>query len=365
MPGNVFISYRREDTAGYAISLNKRLEAAFPGRVFIDVSAIRPGTDFHKVIERHIEGCAALVALIGKDWSTGDRLHEPDNFVRLEIAGALKRDISVIPVLVGAAKLPAAAKLPEDIQPLLRRHAISISDEDWDHGCERLIQALQAVLGPAHKKSHTGTRWAVALGAAVVVVLALILFWKTRNSQPPASTAGATPANMPATTHAAPEYDKSVAKGYENAAQVMGDVANKIGGSSNSAASPSGRTAPDDKNTAASLAPPHSNGFSGKWILQGGCCLGRMMLTRNGNSLKGNFESVPPGIKHRIDGTVDGSKARITVIRVDQTQCPTEMYGVLFLDKDDVLHYQIHSTDGRCNIDKALTDTRVWERYRE
>src|SRR5271165_5136871 len=151
MPSNVFISYRREDTAGYAGRLYDRLKTAFPGRVFIDVGEIPPGADFVQTIEQHVEDSAALIALIGANWTAHERLQDPADFVRLEIASALKRGISVIPVLVGGGKLPPAATLPEDIQLLLRRQTISISDEDWDHGCERLVGALQAVVDPVSK----------------------------------------------------------------------------------------------------------------------------------------------------------------------------------------------------------------------
>jgi len=229
MPGNAFISYRREDTAGYAGRLYDRLKSAFPGRVFIDVGEIPPGADFVQVIEQHIEGCAALIALIGNNWTAQDRLHDPADFVRLEISSALKRNISIIPVLVGGAKLPAAATLPEDIQPLLRRQTISISDEDWEHGCERLIQALQKVIGPARKRSKLALRWSLAPAGAIVVVLALV-WWVSKALTPPATSTQAAPTTMPETNRAATEYDKSVAKGYDNAAQVMGDLANKIGG---------------------------------------------------------------------------------------------------------------------------------------
>ena len=236
MPGNVFISYRREDTAGYAGRLYDRLKAAFPGRVFIDVGEIPPGADFVQTIEQHIAGCRGLIALIGGNWTAHDRLQDPADFVRLEIASALKRSITVIPVLVGGAKLPAATMLPDDVQPLLRHQTISISDQDWDHGCERLVQALQAVAGPARKESYMATRWGLALTVTVVVVLAVILFWKVRTTAPPATTTQATPTNMPETTRAATEYDKSVAKGYDNAAQKMGEIANKIGGAGNPSA---------------------------------------------------------------------------------------------------------------------------------
>jgi len=257
VPGNVFISYRREDTAGYAGRLYDRLKAAFPGRVFIDVGEIPPGADFVKAIEQHIEGCAVLIALIGNNWTAHDRLQEPADFVRLEIASALKRNTTVVPVLVGAAKLPAAATLPEDIQPLLRRQTISISDEDWDHGCERLIQALRTVVGDASKPSKTTGRWNMALafttkrwvltfalGTMGVLAIAPVVYLRSRGTTQ--TSAQASPTALPESTRAAENYDKSVAKSYDNAAKVMDDLANKIGGAESASAPTIASVSPDN-----------------------------------------------------------------------------------------------------------------------
>src|SRR5580704_16230405 len=93
----VFISYRREDTAGHAGRLYDRLKARFPGRVFMDVGEIAPGSDFVEAIERGVGECKALVAIIGNGWLHEDRVRDPNDFVRLEIATALKRGIRVVP----------------------------------------------------------------------------------------------------------------------------------------------------------------------------------------------------------------------------------------------------------------------------
>ena len=59
-----------------------------------------------------------LIAVIGPNWATAAdgsgrrRLDKPDDFVRLEVGGALRRDIRVIPVLVGGAKMPDAHEFP-------------------------------------------------------------------------------------------------------------------------------------------------------------------------------------------------------------------------------------------------------------
>src|SRR5215469_6484534 len=143
----VFISYRREDAAGHAGRLYDRLKERFPRRVFMDVGEIAPGSDFVDAIERGVSECKALVAIIGNNWLNGNRLRDPHDFVRLEIGAALNRGIRVVPVLVRGAHMPTAADLPEDLALLLRRQAISIGDEDWDSGCERLIQTLSQDLG--------------------------------------------------------------------------------------------------------------------------------------------------------------------------------------------------------------------------
>jgi hypothetical protein len=77
--------------------------------VFMDVDSIEPGLDFEEVIERAIDQCAILIALIGRAWLSGtdqhgrSRLNDPDDMVSMEITFALARGIRVIPVLVGGA----------------------------------------------------------------------------------------------------------------------------------------------------------------------------------------------------------------------------------------------------------------------
>ena len=132
-----FISYRREDAAGYAgrlrESLERRLGAA---RVFRDVDTLRPGQDFVQAIESRLSDCAVMLAVIGREWTSARdlagsrRLDDPYDFVRLEIGAALARPkVLVVPVLVEGATMPAPADLPENIRPLTRRHAVSVRDE--------------------------------------------------------------------------------------------------------------------------------------------------------------------------------------------------------------------------------------------
>jgi len=109
----IFISYRRDDSEGQAGRLYDDLIRQFgEGSVFMDVAGIEPGLDFRKVIDKNVSSCGVLLALIGPGWvdakdETGRRrLDNPLDFVRLETAAALKRDIPVVPVLVAKARMP-------------------------------------------------------------------------------------------------------------------------------------------------------------------------------------------------------------------------------------------------------------------
>ena len=109
----VFISYRREDSSGYAGRLFDILSARF-GRenTYMDIDTIRGGDNFVAVIEDKISLCDVLLAVIGERWLTSTaengtrRLEMAGDFVRLEIAKALERGVRVIPVLVGGATVP-------------------------------------------------------------------------------------------------------------------------------------------------------------------------------------------------------------------------------------------------------------------
>jgi hypothetical protein len=149
MPG-VFISYRREDSGGYTGRLFDILSAEF-GRenTYMDLDTIQAGDDFTSIIEQKIGVSDALVAVIGDRWLTiaGQngmrRLEDPRDFVRVEIARALKLGIRVIPVLVSGAVMPEPAQLPPDLRALAKRQAIEIRDASFHSDAERLIGALE------------------------------------------------------------------------------------------------------------------------------------------------------------------------------------------------------------------------------
>lgn len=148
----VFISYRRSDSLAATGRLYDRLNTAYPGMFFRDVSGIGVGVDFTKEIERAVSSSVALIAVIGPTWATESvdgkrRLDHPDDFVRLEVLNALKRGIRIIPVLVGNASMPEEEQLPPELHPLRKWNAIRLVEEYYEEGLERLIDALASQLG--------------------------------------------------------------------------------------------------------------------------------------------------------------------------------------------------------------------------
>ena len=147
--GRIFISYRREETAYPAAWLYDRLADRFAdGQVFKDVDSIELGDDFVEVITEAIGSCDVLLALIGNEWLTitdedgQRRLDDPDDFVRVEIEAALKRNVRVIPILVDGARMPRATELPPSLAGLVRRQALELSPNRFELDTNRLLKVL-------------------------------------------------------------------------------------------------------------------------------------------------------------------------------------------------------------------------------
>ena len=153
MAQRIFISYRRDDSRGYAGRLQGDLSRRYSEEhVFRDVE-IPPGADFGEYITSLVDKCNVVLAIIGPSWldardREGERrIDNPDDWVRLEIERALARDgVEVIPVLVDGARLPPREELPESLLALRRRNAFELSDRRWDYDVAQLGQHLDGVL---------------------------------------------------------------------------------------------------------------------------------------------------------------------------------------------------------------------------
>jgi hypothetical protein len=172
MPG-IFISYRRDDAAGWAGRLSADLREGLRGApVFMDIDAIPPGVPWDDYIAQAVGSCDVLIALIGPHWLTVTdkagrrRLDDPTDLTRLEILAALQRNIRVIPALVGGAEMPAADELPDALKPLARRQAYELADHRWHEDCARLVEVLKPIVGAG---TSVGRR--LFVGAGILLAL--------------------------------------------------------------------------------------------------------------------------------------------------------------------------------------------------
>lgn len=212
----IFLSYRRDDTAGYARAVGDALGRVFgPERVFIDVDDIGAGQAFDHSITQAVQGARVLLVLIGPRWLAPQadgrpRLLAADDVVRQEVAAGLAQGLQVVPLLFDGAAMPGVAQLPDDLHPLARRQALVMDARRFAADTDRLVVALRPLLGDVAPENAPPTvvlpvavlpnparwRWPALGLAGLAVVGSLVWQWRTPPAQVPAPAV--TPAAAPA-----------------------------------------------------------------------------------------------------------------------------------------------------------------------
>jgi hypothetical protein len=183
MPDKIFVNYRRDDTRDVAARIRDRLANTFgETNVFMDVDNLLAGQRFDRELEKALAETEVFLAVIGPRWmellaerqSSGEH-----DYVREEIAGALKRGIVVIPVLVEQTPLPRADALSEDIRHLVLHQKHVVTHEQFGRDVAGLVEAIRF----PRKAGVRGlsTRWALT-AAAVVVVAGAALYLTGQHS---------------------------------------------------------------------------------------------------------------------------------------------------------------------------------------
>ncbi len=155
---SVFLSYRRSDTPYAAGRLGDRLGERF--ELFMDID-IAPGLHFGRALTDAVSSCDVMLVLIGPSWLTAvdddgaSRLKNPRDWVVQEIEAALARDVTVIPVLVDGARMPLPEQLPERLESLAFRQAISLRHESFNADITTLMNAIEQAV-PTGPEDESG-----------------------------------------------------------------------------------------------------------------------------------------------------------------------------------------------------------------
>ncbi len=175
----IFLSYRRDDSEGFAGRIRDRLAQRFgEDAVFQDISSIPPGVDIQQFIMDAVKKCSLMLVLIDKQWllvkdvkSGLRRLDEPSDFVRLEITAGLQQGLVVIPVLLRDTPMPSADDLPDPLKALASRNAQFIHSTSFNADVKYLIDQI----GPLLTAKPFSRRRLLARIAAAGAILAVVL----------------------------------------------------------------------------------------------------------------------------------------------------------------------------------------------
>jgi hypothetical protein len=217
----VFVSYRRDDSADVTDRLADALKQRFgPDHVFLDVDDVEIAADFVEVIGDWIESCDVVLAVIGNQWvkpseeDESGRLHDHEDFVRLEIEAAISRAVPVVPVLIHGASMPNPAALPPTLAELPRLNALELTRSHWRADIDRLLGALETIgrrsgrVVPAPtqaaRRRQLSSLLVFAVGLVAAVIIAAVVIVTT--------SGGGSGANATGRVHAQDEQAKTNAR---------------------------------------------------------------------------------------------------------------------------------------------------------
>jgi tetratricopeptide (TPR) repeat protein len=167
---NIFISYRRDDSAAYAGRICDHLAALIGAqRVFMDVEDIHPGQNFAQAIDQTLARCTSVLVIVGPRWIEILRARAArgeEDYVVHEIAAALAAKKNVVPVFVGGATAAELTGLPPALADLSFHQAVELHDSSFKDDCTRLAKALKLT------RSFSFIPWLI--GAALLALLVVV-----------------------------------------------------------------------------------------------------------------------------------------------------------------------------------------------
>jgi DNA polymerase III delta prime subunit len=135
----VFISYRREHGSDTARAIQGELEMAGI-ETFLDVDDLG-SNPFDETILRQIEAAPHFLIILSPGCL--DRVQNPADWLRREVAHAIKTQRNIIPVRKEGFQVPKQESLPADIAALARYHCVEYSHHYYSTMIERIRERIE------------------------------------------------------------------------------------------------------------------------------------------------------------------------------------------------------------------------------
>lgn len=174
----IFISYRNNDTSGETGRMVDHLETVIDKKYFfLDVDSLGKGEIFPPLLKKSIEQSEVFIAVIGPGWAERFNMNldsDATDYVRMELATALKKRKRILPVLVKGAKMPSANQLPNDLKGFDQYNATELSYTRWDYDMSRIVEALKKYGIPLKHETKRNEKKIFAWSVAVIAVVLLL-----------------------------------------------------------------------------------------------------------------------------------------------------------------------------------------------
>lgn len=138
---DIFISYRRSDGFATARLIYDRLEKV-GYRVSFDMETLRSG-NFNTQLYERIEKCRDVLVIVSKD-ALQFRENPEHDWLRLEVAHALKHNKNIIPIFLRDVVVPQKEDMPEDIAELVMKNGVTASEEHFDSTIGKIKRLLHS-----------------------------------------------------------------------------------------------------------------------------------------------------------------------------------------------------------------------------
>lgn len=185
-PNGIFISYRRDGGDGLAGRVRDALRSR-GFRVFLDVEDLKTGK-FNTALYAEIDRCSDVIIILSP--GALDRCFNEGDWVRLEIAYALKSKKNIVPVFGRNFEFPQTP-LPEDINELPYYNGLNASHDLFEASMDKVAGMLITTTGKPRKKILAYALCLIGL-LALIGVSRQFLFSK-RTSGPVATQTAQTP----------------------------------------------------------------------------------------------------------------------------------------------------------------------------